>query len=68
MLQTQTYHQFRYVRLALQATKEAMLVAQQCGDEEYVSFANGWLALVSSLVGCAGGGGGGGSNGGGADG
>jgi len=48
ILLAQMYHRFGYSRLSLQATEEAMRVAQQSGDDECVSFAMGWLALVSS--------------------
>ena len=51
ILLAQTYHRFGYTRLALQATEEAIRVAQQSGDGECVLFANGWLALVSSSLG-----------------
>ncbi|KAL7536349.1 hypothetical protein ACHAXR_007100 [Thalassiosira sp. AJA248-18] len=60
ILLAQTYHRFGYARLSLQATEEAIRVAQQSGDEECVCFANGWLALVGSSVGTGSGGGGGG--------
>ena len=36
---------------SLQATEEAIRVAQQSGDAECVCFANIWLALVSSSLG-----------------
>ena len=51
ILLAQTYHRFGYTRLSLQATEEAIRVAQQSGDEECVCFANGLLALISSSVG-----------------
>ncbi|KAL9181197.1 hypothetical protein ACHAXT_010002 [Thalassiosira profunda] len=51
VLLAQTYYRFGYTQLALQATEEAVRVAQQSGDEECVSFANGWLALINSSLG-----------------
>lgn len=56
ILLAQTYYRFGYARLSLQATEEAIRVAQQSGDEECVCFANAWSALVSSSLGCSGGG------------
>lgn len=55
VLLAQTYHRFGHARLALQATEEAVRVAQQSGDEECVCFANGWMALVSASLGSGGG-------------
>mgnify|MGYP000151801787 CR=1 FL=1 len=55
ILMAQMYHRFGYTQLSLQATEEAVRVAQQSGDEECVCFANAWLALVSSSVGNTGG-------------
>ena len=51
ILLAQTYYRFGYTMLSLQATEEAIRVAQQSGDAECVCFANGWLALVSSSLG-----------------
>ena len=55
ILLAQTYYRFGYARLSLQATEEAIRVAQQSGDEECVCFANAWSALVSSSLGGNGG-------------
>lgn len=44
----QTYHRFHYKSLALQAAQEAIRVAQQSGDEECVSFAQGWLTYIKN--------------------
>ena len=46
ILLAQTYHRFNYKSLALQATQEAIRVAQQSNDEECVLFAQGWLAYI----------------------
>jgi tetratricopeptide (TPR) repeat protein len=46
VLLAQTYHRFGYKSLALQATQEAIRVAQQSNDEECVLFAQGWLAYI----------------------
>jgi len=54
ILLAQTYYRFGYTRLSLQATEEAIRVAQQSGDGECVCFANGWLAVVSSSLGSGG--------------
>ena len=54
ILLAQTYYRFGYTKLSLQATEEAIRVAQQSGDGECVCFANGWLALVSSSLGSGG--------------
>ena len=51
ILLAQTYHRFGYTRLSLQATEEAIRVAQQSGDGECVAFANGWLALAGNSLG-----------------
>ena len=59
ILLAQTYHRFGYAQLSLQATDEAIRVAQQSGDVECVSFANSWAAFVSSTLGGYGDGGGG---------
>jgi len=50
-LLSQTYHRFGYVRLSLQATNEAIRVAQQNGDVDCVCFGNAWMAFVSSTLG-----------------
>ncbi|KAL7508460.1 hypothetical protein ACHAXN_005534, partial [Cyclotella atomus] len=46
ILLAMTYHRFGYKSLALQATQEAIRVAQQSNDEECVLFAQGWLAYI----------------------
>ncbi|KAL3806788.1 hypothetical protein ACHAXA_000801 [Cyclostephanos tholiformis] len=51
ILLAQTYYRFGYARLSLQATEEAIRIAQQSGDVECVCFANAWMAFVSSTVG-----------------
>jgi len=51
VLLAQMHYRFGFSRLSLQATEEAVRVAQQSGDDECVSFANGWLALTSSSIG-----------------
>ncbi|KAL3774179.1 hypothetical protein ACHAW5_008526 [Stephanodiscus triporus] len=51
ILLAQTYYRFGYARLSLQATEEAIRVAQQSGDSECVCFANAWMAFVSSTLG-----------------
>lgn len=51
VLLAQMHYRFGFSRLALQATEEAVRVAQQSGDDECVSFANGWLAVASSSMG-----------------
>ena len=48
ILLAQMYHRFGYLELSIQATEEAIRVAQQSGDEECVLFAQSWLALSSS--------------------
>lgn len=58
VLLAQMHYRFGFSRLSLQATEEAIRVAQQSGDDECVSFANGWLAMTSSSIGGGGGGGG----------
>lgn len=50
-LLSQTCHRFGYVRLSLQATNEAIRVAQQNGDVDCVCFGNAWMAFVSSTLG-----------------
>ena len=55
ILLAQTYYRFGYTRLSLQATEEAIRVAQQSGDEECVCFANAWSAVINSSVGGDGG-------------
>eukprot|EP00986_Skeletonema_menzelii_P010784 scaffold5381_cov150-Skeletonema_menzelii.AAC.14 len=54
VLLAQMHYRFGFSRLSLQATEEAVRVAQQSGDDECVSFANGWLALTSSSIGVGG--------------
>ena len=54
ILLAQMHYRFGFSRLSLQATEEAVRVAQQSGDDECVSFANGWLALASSSIGVGG--------------
>lgn len=54
-LLSQTCHRFGYVRLSLQATNEAIRVAQQNGDVDCVCFGNAWMAFVSSMLGGYGG-------------
>lgn len=51
VLLAQMHYRFGFSRLAFQATEEAVRVAQQSGDDECVSFANGWLAVASSSMG-----------------
>mmetsp|Transcript_22900 Transcript_22900/g.49532 ORF Transcript_22900/g.49532 Transcript_22900/m.49532 type:complete len:715 (+) Transcript_22900:3-2147(+) len=58
ILLSQTYHRFGYTQLSLQATEEAVRVAQQSGDGECVCFANGWASLVGGSLGSGQGGGG----------
>ncbi len=55
ILLAQTYYRFGYTRLSLQATREAIRVAQQSGDEECVCFANAWSAVINSSLGGNGG-------------
>jgi hypothetical protein len=52
ILLAQTYHRFGYKSLALQATQEAIRVAQQSNDEECVLFAQGWLILKMMIFQC----------------
>ena len=46
ILLSQMYHRFHHPQLAIQATREAIRVAQQSGDEECVIFARAWLGYI----------------------
>ncbi|EJK71143.1 hypothetical protein THAOC_07444, partial [Thalassiosira oceanica] len=50
------HHRLGHSALALEATREAVRVAQQSGDEECVAYASAWSSLLRSLPGVAGGG------------
>ena len=52
------HHRLGHSALALEATREAVRVAQQSGDEECISYAAAWSSLLRSLPGGSSGGGG----------